>query len=133
MDIELRKIERLYDGGAGNMGTVETETSPARFEWRTPWLLLYVRVNFHAAAGATPSGVADMAMVRHDDTRAEWQDVTMYTAESVGTGVDVNFRILADEYPAWVFHPPEQLVLTWTNPDADNLLWGAEVGLYPLG
>jgi hypothetical protein len=133
MDIDLTKIIRQHDGGAGDMGTVETETSQARFGLSDSlWLLLFVRVNFHAASGATASGTADMAIIRHDEDRVEWQDATLLTRTKAGTDNDVNIRILPDEYPGWTFLPTQQLVLTWTNPDSGDLLWGVEVGLYPV-
>lgn len=114
--------------GVGNMGSVTDEHSTARFTLDVErFVLVYVR-------GLWTGGTGDPATLSicldHRDPSGSY-DFVLDTIADIGTGnkEHINHRILADELYQWEFRRGDIIVLTWTNPDAGNMQWAAEVGL----
>ena len=129
------KVVIQSDGGSADMGVVTNEISPARFGPRarggderldqsSNFLLLWVRVHF----SGTGSTTADMG-IQIDSGRDIQYDTLLWTEEDRGLNADVTFRVPQEELFHWVLEPWDQVVLTWTNPHAQAVVWGATVGL----
>ncbi len=126
MPIDPSKIVIQNDGGDADMGSLAfgQADSQAHFWLDEAFVVVFVRVHFNAGAGT-----ADM-VINVDSDRDSSYDTALYTIEGAGTdGIDVNFRVPEVELMHWVFQAGDRLVLTWTNPDSGNMIWGAEVGL----
>lgn len=128
-------VQVYPDSGSGDMGdllypTVSNEK--ARF-WipNQDFALAFIRVHFAGTSGS----LANMG-IQLDSGRGEDHDTLLHTVrnrgiDSNGISVDVNWRVPIWEQRDWMFSMMDIVVLTWTNPDSENVSWGAEVGLIP--
>jgi len=88
--------------------------------------LVFVRVHFVGGAGTAP------LHVEVQSAGGSAFDARLFTIHRAGVGRDVHLRVPAQESlepSPWTFQPGDQLLLTWTNPDAGTMTWGASVGL----
>ena len=106
---------------AGDLGTLP------RAGLSVPWFLVFVRVHYSGGSG---TAALALSIDGREPTQAE-QNVTLYPTGARGTGTDFNFVVPETEYAAWSFTPDEQLILTWSNPDAGNMVWAATIGVAP--
>lgn len=122
--IDLTKIVVLRDGGSANMGVLTYAPDfTAHFYLDETFVPAFIRLHF-----AGGSGTADVA-VNVDSVNESQFDTLLYTFEERGTGADQNWRVPEDQLMHFIFQAGDHLVLTWTNPDSGNMIWGAEVGL----
>lgn len=114
--------------GTGNMGDVTDRMSTARFRLTDgPYVPLAVRGK---ASGGT--GSAELQMLIDHDDQDDWYNFLV--AKWAGFGADgaipdIYWRLPSDEIEAYILVPRQELVLTWTNPDADTMRWELQVTL----
>lgn len=123
-----KNVQVFADGGSGDMGDLDwPEEGVDRCRFAIPdkaFVLSFCRIHFSGSG----SGTADLA-INIDNSRGRHYDMLLHTVKAVGKGADVNFRVPLDEIKDWILQPGDLIVLTWTNPDSGNILWGVEVGL----
>ncbi len=125
------------DNGTGIMGSLayltDSDTNnSARFGLDVPYVLVALRGHFSGAAGQ-----AD-ATINLDSGWGPKYDTALWILDGpsgtgVGVGKDIRFRVQLDELQHWKFDggAGDEIVITWTNPDIDNITWGLEALLAP--
>lgn len=123
-----RDVIRIPFEGTANMATAGSLSTVPRVAWPNGlWCLAFVRVHFSSGTGA-----ADCTLSR--DTRGEQgssHNADLFVFRDRGTGVDINFIVLPEEYAAWTFDRDEELILRWTNPNSGTMRWAALIGIVP--
>jgi hypothetical protein len=124
------------DAGDGHMGSLDlplADNYDARFGLDVPFVLVGVRAHFSGG-----SGLANLT-INVDSGRGIAHDYLLDTVEGplrtgVGTGKDINYRVLPEELVGWRFDGAigDKMTCVWTNPDPGNMLWGLEVSLMPV-
>lgn len=125
----------LRDYGTGNMGSLGfgsggDTNNKARFSWpEGKYVLSSIRAHFSGGSGS-----ADV-IVNLDSGTGPPFDAKLLKVTDLGTGgEDAHVRILPEEHIHWLFDglAGDEVVLTWTNPDSGNMIWGVEVFLIPV-
>jgi hypothetical protein len=114
--------------GVGNMGSVTSEASVARFGLDDPFVLVWLKAR---ATGGTGSAALTMKLDHTDRSEVyDWTEAEAWAGfGSDGDITDIDWRVPPEEYPRYSYGGGERLVFEWTNPDAGNMRWAIEVGL----
>jgi len=131
------RIIAVRSNGIGDMGDLSDEQSPARFSLDKIelggrmrdvllWSLLACRVRFTGGAG---SAELSLCLDHRDDSGLfDWK---LHSWSGAGTGgkADIVHRISREDelYALYLFWAGDQIVFTWTNPDAGNMRWMIEL------
>lgn len=119
------------DSGVGNMGDLDwpdAGNENARFHLDgVPFVVSFIRVHF----SGTGASLADFG-IHIDSGRGIRHDTRLHRVKKRGFNKDANWRVELDEIKDWILQANDVLVLTWTNPHAAAIAWGAEVGLVPV-
>ncbi len=98
--------------------------------------LVFARAHFVDLDSADPTAadltISVTGIVNQADIDGP-HDATLAKVLGRGAAADLNLRVLEDEMHAWIVDPGYGFRVEWTNPDSDDLGWGLEVGLYPIG
>ena len=113
--------------GTGDMGSVTTKTSVARFGLDGKFVLIWLKVNF---SGGTGSATLTLKIDHHDESGLfDFDEAAPWASMGADATADLDWRVPVEEYPRYVYQERDVLVFDWTNPDAGNMRWMIEVGL----
>lgn len=118
-----RALQRLSIVGSVATGSADINNT---FSLDRAFRLVFVRCHFVGGTGTAPMTIS----VSSGSGTA--YDTLLYTIPAGGTGMDVNFRLPAQENAepsSWVFQVGDAVRMGWVNPDSPNMTWGLEVGL----
>lgn len=99
-------------------------------------LLVFARCHFVNVAAAGTSVMADMTISVDAEPDSEFDTpygCELLIIEDAGLGFDVNWKLPVFEESRWVLQQGAGYHFAWTNPDADDIGWGLEVGIFPVG
>ena len=118
-------VQRIYANGVGSMSVPIKPNLTVR---GAAFVLTFVRVHFVRVAGSgtdTATLYLDLDSVKG----AQWDARLLGSSAVVGVGADVNWRYSDDTQQAFSFIDGDVPTLVWTNPDANEIEWGVEVGV----
>jgi hypothetical protein len=95
------------------------------------WCLVAARLHFTGGAG---TATCTLSVVNQDDTEEAYNCDLYEFADALGTGTDGHISIESEGWEllhAFSFRPNQRAVFSWTNPDADDMQWGIELGMIP--
>ncbi len=131
------KVITQRAGGVRDMGDATDLHSVARFGFRQPYGLLYLRATFSESVAANGADGNATMQLKVDEPKDVTDHYDFILAEwlnrGLGTGATafVNWRLHSEELSAWIFNGCQELVLEWTNPETTgDMRWVVEAGLY---
>lgn len=132
MPVRASAIQTVADGGSGDMGDVTDSMSAARFTLDADdFVLVFIRVTTERIQG-TPSTTDEANLtIKVDNNRRDQFNHSLKTITGIGPTRKSSyiFRIVDEEQSQFIFRRGDVIVLEWTNPDAGDIRWTAEVGL----
>ena len=135
MAVNPSDIKVIAAGGSDDMGPVTDPMSPARFTLDADrFMLVFVRVTTERINDDAPgSDEADLT-IKVDNGDGPQFDHALKVLKDVGptTNATASMRVTDEEQSQWIFQRGDEIVLEWTNPDAGDIRWAAEVGLAPV-